>query len=52
MFTIHYILCTCNRRHVSRDDGNTRLPFHKNVLVVSLPLTLACGLWVCRYVVS
>ena len=27
--------------HVSRDDGNTLVPFHKNVLsVASLPLTL------------
>ena len=48
MFTIHYILCTCNRGHVSGDDGNTRVPFNKNVLsVASLPLTLACGSYSC-----
>ena len=49
MFTIHYILlCTCNRGHVSGDDGNMRVPFNKNVLsVASLPLTLACVSYIC-----
>ena len=53
MFTIYYILCTYNRCHVGRDDGNATVPFHKNVLLVaSLPLSFACGLWLYRYVVS